>query len=113
MTDMPQEAERSAGEGRKVGGQPGNTNSKRSNRLWADTIRRVLAQGADPDRIRRLAEALVSKAEEGDMSALKELGDRLDGKAAQQVFVNGDEEGGPVKIERIKRIIVDPRGPTD
>lgn len=81
----------------KVGGQPGNKNSSRQNRLWADTIRRVLAQDADPDRLRRLAERLLAKAEEGDMAALKELGDRLDGKPSQQVELTGND-GGPVLI---------------
>lgn len=105
MTDHPQEAERSAGGGaqnaapatRGVGGQPGNKNSSRANRLWADTIRRALAQDKDPNRLRRLAEALIAKAEDGDLGALKEIGDRLDGKPSQQVELTG-EEGGPVQV---------------
>lgn len=111
MTDQPQEAVRSAGESeakRGPGAPKGNKNSSRDNRLWANTIRRALAQEADPDRLRRLAEALISKAEEGDLGALKEIGDRIDGKAAQQVIVNGDEEGGPVRISKVERVIVRP-----
>lgn len=34
----------------------------------------------------------------GDVQAIKELGDRLDGKPAQAV-VGGDEEDAPVQIE--------------
>jgi hypothetical protein len=67
----------------------GNTNSSKSNRLWGDTIRRAIAQ-SDPDKLRRIAESLLNKAEEGDLQAIKELGDRLDGKAAQTIM--GDKE---------------------
>ena len=98
------EAKQGTPAARGVGAPKGNKNSSRDNRLWANTIRRVLAQDTDPDRIRRLAEALVQKAEEGDMAALKELGDRIDGKAAQQVIVNGDEDGGPVQVSRIELV---------
>ena len=78
------------------GGPVGNTKSSKDNRLWRNTIQRAIAQG-DPDRLRRIAEALLDKAADGDMAAIKELGDRLDGKTAQQIIVQGDEDGGPVR----------------
>lgn len=114
MTDQTQEAERSA-EGsvpakRGPGAPLGNKNSSRDNRMWRQTIQRALAQGANPDRLRLIAEKLLDKAEEGDLGAIKELGDRLDGKAAQQVIVNGDEDGGAVRVETITRRVIDPRG---
>lgn len=107
MTDQPQEAARSAGgedavlsapATRGVGGPHGNKKSCKANRLWRSTIERALAQDADPNRLRRIAEALIAKAEEGDLGAIKELGDRLDGKAAQQLIVNGDDAGGAVQV---------------
>lgn len=72
-------------------GQVGNTNSSKSNRLWADTIRRAVTQ-SDGKRLRRIAEALLDKAAEGDIAAIKEIGDRLDGKAQQSIeqHVTGD-----------------------
>lgn len=79
-----------------VGGPVGNTKSSKDNRLWRNTIQRAIAQG-NPDRLRKIAETLLDKAAEGDMAAIKELGDRLDGKTSQQIIVNGDEEGGPVR----------------
>lgn len=91
-----------------VGAPEGNDNSSRDNRIWRNTIKRAIAQG-NPDRLRAIAEKLLDKAAEGDLSAIKELGDRLDGKSSQQVIVNGDEDGGAVKFERIKRFIVDPK----
>lgn len=67
----------------------GNTNAKKENRMWADAIRKAIAQGK-PERLRLIAESLLAKAEEGDIQAIKELGDRLDGKAAQTLDVNTD-----------------------
>lgn len=67
-----------------AGAPPGNQNSSKSNRLWAETIRRAAVQ-SDGKRLRKIAEALLDKAAEGDISAIKELGDRLDGKATQQI----------------------------
>lgn len=81
----------------KVGAPKGNTNSSKNNRLWADTIRRAVMQG-DAARLRVIAEKLLEKAAEGDMAAIKELGDRLDGRAAQQVQLTG-EDGGPIQVQ--------------
>ena len=41
----------------------------------------------------KVAEALLKKAEEGDLEAIKVLGDRLDGKPAQQQIHTGAEDG--------------------
>lgn len=74
-----------------MGAPFGNTNGKKENRIWGDAIKRVVAQG-NSQKLRDLAEKLVSLAEAGDVAALKELGDRLDGKPAQQVQLSGDAE---------------------
>jgi hypothetical protein len=66
-----------------AGAPEGNTNSKAENRLWGNTIRRAAAQ--DPEKLRRIAEKLLADAEAGDIQAIKELGDRLDGKAMQSI----------------------------
>ena len=76
----------------EVGGQPENKNSVKSNRLWGETIKRaVLAQ--DPEKLRKIAEKLIDMAESGDLAAMKELGDRLDGKAAQSVALTNPDGG--------------------
>lgn len=80
-----------------------NENSSVNNRLWANTIRRAVTQ-ADPDRLRRIAERLLDAAEEGNLGAIKELGDRIDGKAAQAIV---GPDGGPVQFQEIVRKIVD------
>lgn len=76
----------------------GNTNSSKNNRLWADTIRRACIQ-ADGAKLRAIADKLIEKAAEGDIQAIKELGDRLDGKATQALEHSG-EVGLQVQIVR-------------
>lgn len=41
------------------------------------------------DRLRAVADALVDKAISGDVNAIREIGDRLDGKVSQGVDVSG------------------------
>ena len=49
-----------------------------------------------------LAEKLVAMALDGEIGHLKELGDRLDGKAAQQIQLGGDGSGDPVIVEVVR-----------
>ena len=84
-----------------MGAPLGNTNSSKENRLWANTIRRVHVQ-SEGERLRRIAEKLYTMAEEGDIQAIKEIGDRLDGKPTQSTELSGPD-GGPVEtVTRFK-----------
>ena len=74
----------------------GNTHSSKINRLAADTLKRVLVQ-EEAIRLRLVTEALVTKAEGGDVSAIKEIFDRIDGKVAQENKVIGDSDE-PIEI---------------
>lgn len=84
----------------------------KSAKVWRCALERALnkpinPQDADsPRRLEALAEAVVAAALAGDMQAAKEIGDRIDGKAAQQLIHTGDEDGGAVLIDTIKRVIV-------
>ncbi len=88
-------------------GQSGNPGGRPKSKPWADAIKRALDKRSDLDAI---AEKLVDAAASGDLPALRELGDRLDGKPAQAVTV-GNDESGAFTVEQIKRVIVDPRDP--
>ena len=44
-----------------------------------------IARRGDPLRLRRIAEKLAGEAEEGDLAAIREIADRLDGKPAQVI----------------------------
>jgi hypothetical protein len=70
----------------------GNTYSSKNNRLWADTLRRAVIQ-SDAERLRMIAEALIDKAASGDVSAIRELGDRVDGKPTQQIDQTTEHSG--------------------
>jgi hypothetical protein len=80
----------------------GNNFSSKNNRLWAETLKRALIQ-ADGQKIRAIAEALIEKAASGDVSAIKELGDRVDGKSLQENKLTGDSEE-PVIIKIVTGI---------
>ena len=64
------------------------------------------AAGEDHKALRAIARALIAKATDGDMQAIKELADRTDGKVPQAVV--GDADADPIKlVTRIERVIVD------
>lgn len=73
-----------------LGGAPkGNKNAAKA-KIWSDAIRKAVVQKQNIDK---LAMALVEKALEGDISALKELGDRIEGKVAQSVEQSTEHSG--------------------
>jgi len=76
--------------GNTMGAPIGNKNSSRTNRLWGKTVKKLAIQ-EDHKRLHRVAEALFRKAEDGDISAIKELGDRIDGKASQEITGDSDQ----------------------
>jgi hypothetical protein len=83
-----------------TGGQPGNQNAVRAKR-WQQAIQRALARASNKDidtGLDSAADKLVALALEGDKWALEELGDRIDGKPAQSVTHQGDEDGGPIAL---------------
>jgi hypothetical protein len=59
----------------------GNQNAAKP-KIWSDALRKAIIQG---DHLNKLADALILKALEGDISAIKELGDRLEGKVTQSI----------------------------
>ncbi len=84
-----------------MGAPFGNQNAKEG-RIWRDTLRRALL-AEDGKRLRAIADALVSKAEEGDVPAIREIGDRLDGKVAQSVEMTG-ADGGPLQVTEVRLV---------
>lgn len=53
--------------------------------------------------LRLIAEKLIDLAVEGDMQAIKEIGDRVDGKAVQAIE---GTDGPPVYVSVIERHII-------
>jgi hypothetical protein len=66
----------------------GNVNALK-NRPFAEAINRAIAQD-DGHRLRAIAEALLTKAADGDIGAIREFADRVDGKVIQGIAGQGE-----------------------
>ena len=84
-------------------GAPKGNNNASKNKDWQGAIKRALARkgGSVGDGLNLLAEKLVEAALEGERWAIEEIGNRVDGKPAQQQIITGDDDGGPVKTHSI------------
>lgn len=80
--------------------QPGNQEARKGHqaRPWKDAINRAIKrrEADDPQALEKLADRLLKKVGDGDIAAIKELGDRLDGKAEQPIT---GPEGGPIEAK--------------
>lgn len=74
----------------------------KSLKVWRDALDRELRRPVDPamagspKRLEGVARACVEAALKGDMQAIAEIGNRIDGKVTQ--VVAGDAEGGAIRI---------------
>ena len=69
--------------------------SRKSDKLWRDALMVAVKRADDGDPrtlLARAAEQCARAAANGDIAAMKEIGDRLDGKPAQSVTVSGDAD---------------------
>lgn len=71
-----------------AGAPKNNQNSSKSNRLYAETIKRINVQ-SEGQVAYDIAMALINKAKEGDISAIREFGDRVDGKSVSTTELSG------------------------
>lgn len=88
-------------------GAPQGNNNAASGTEWRDAIRRVMDKYEKGDVKRRqgldkVVEKLIDKALEGDMPAIKELGDRYDGKPAQSLELKGSIDTRSYPIGYVK-----------
>lgn len=77
-----------------MGAPHGNNNAIKGKR-WSAAIDRALESKSKAEGIQaldKLAEKLIEAAEAGEQWALKELGDRLEGRPAQTTVIQGDED---------------------
>lgn len=80
-------------------GQSGNPGGRTKDKPFTDALRLAVnsaAKRGDKKKLRLLAEKLVARALEGDVTALKEVADRLDGKVPQGI--HGPSEVDPVHL---------------
>lgn len=82
-----------------MGAPTGNQNAAKA-RKWSAAIERALVRRSGKalaDALDDLAEKFIEAVEKGDISAYKELADRIDGKPAQSLTVAGDQES-PLRL---------------
>ena len=85
-------------------GQSGNPGGRPKEKPFADALRMEIADaGEDHKALRRVARKLIENAESGDIRAIRELADRLDGKPMQAVDANVDLSTDPL-TELIKYV---------
>jgi hypothetical protein len=92
-------------------GQSGNPSGTKPNKPWREAINRALAraeQSGDFKDLNKLADRLLELASTGDIAALKEVGDRLDGRPAQAI-VGGDDGDSPIQVETLVKYIAPDR----
>lgn len=80
-----------------MGAPVGNQNAAKA-KMWAAAIARALEKRGGGDKavaLDALAEKLLLACDQADLQALKELGDRLDGKPKQTV---GGDEDAPLSM---------------
>ena len=87
----------------------GNQNARKA-KLWRDSIIRELdrrtAEGESQESaIDAMARKLIDLCIEGDLEAIKELGNRLDGRPAQSVTVSGEEGAPPIAVKGIVELV--------
>jgi hypothetical protein len=84
-----------------MGAPKGNRNAAKG-RIWTQAIERALerrkSRGKQIKAIDMIADKLLDQAQAGDLQALKELGDRLEGKPTQQVELGGIPEN-PIRVQ--------------
>ncbi len=89
-----------------TGAPIGNTNAVKGKR-WRNAIDTALEKRCKSDgqkALVALAEVMLAAAEKGESWALKEVGDRMDGRAAQSVTLSGDEDK-PLVTKVVREII--------
>lgn len=75
-----------------AGAPKGNQNAAKA-KLWSSAINRALenrTRQQGKEALDDLAEKLLALCDQGDLAALKELGDRIEGKPAQTIHGAGE-----------------------
>lgn len=92
-----------------AGAPLGNHNAAKGKR-WQSAIDTALEQRCKSDgqkALVALAEVMLAAAEQGEGWALKELGDRLDGKPAQSISLGNEDPEGFKTVTEVRNVIVD------
>lgn len=88
--------------------QPGNQEAKKATntRPWKEAINRAIKrrESVDPLALEKLADKLIAGVEAGDIAAIKEFGDRVDGKVAQAI-IGGDDDDPAIQTRMVVEFV--------
>ena len=74
-----------------------NPRGQQRDKPFRDALRMEIAEaGDDRKKLREVAKVLIARAMAGDVKAITEIADRMDGKVPQAVI--GDEDSDPIKM---------------
>lgn len=74
-----------------VKGESGNPGGRPKSKVFREALREeIAASGDDMSQLRKIARVLLDKAEAGDIQAVREIADRLDGKPSQEADISLD-----------------------
>jgi hypothetical protein len=93
-------------EGRKPGGQPGNSNARK--KPFTEQMKRFIIQ--NPEKMEKIIDGLFTEAEEGSLAALNIIMDRVEGKPQQSTDITSSD--GTV-VNGIMMTFVEPDGNKD
>lgn len=94
-------------------GVSGNPGGRPKRKVWTEAIKEAIEEidQIDPQqrpRIKLLAQALVAAGLAGEVQALREIGDRVEGKVPQALI--GDNDADPINVvNKIVREVVRPK----
>jgi hypothetical protein len=80
---------------------PRNPRGQQRDKIYREALRLELAdmsEGVDLKKLRQIARAHIEKAASGDMQAIKELADRLDGRPGQNLDLSDPDKPTITKI---------------
>ena len=84
QADSPHQSLQISNRTKNLGLQMANPRGQQRDKPFRDALRMELAAaGEDHKALRRVARALLKAAEAGKIDAIREVGDRMDGKVAQ------------------------------
>lgn len=85
-----------------------NPSGRGKEKLWRNAIMASLSTNPNGEydlaKITAVSDALIIAAKAGDMQAIKEIGDRIDGKVPQGL-IGGDEDDKPLIPEKIEIVL--------
>lgn len=81
---------------------------RKGEKVWADAVRRAVnrrMEGVEgqPKKLELIAQRLIDMALDGDAASIREIGDRLDGRATQSVDSNINVKGSLTLEKKIVR----------